>query len=85
MSNHIVESYPRVGMRLGICERPPKPPNWPSAMMRLKQHIWIIQIVGDVEKLIGDLLCARELPPSGVKQPQPCKRRPRSTELKLSR
>ena len=43
--------------------------------MRLKQQIWIIQVVSDFEKFVGDLLCARELPPTGAKQPQPCQRR----------
>jgi hypothetical protein len=44
-------------------------------MMCLEQNIWVIMDARNIEQLIGDVICPRELTSSDMEQPQSRKRR----------
>ena len=73
MSNLIIELHCGVDVQVCICKRPNKPSYWPGAVMCLKQNVWIIEVARNIEKLVCDFLCTRELSSRGAKQPQSSK------------
>ena len=49
VSNLVIEVHSGVYMDRRIFKVPPKPSNWPCAVMRLEQNIWVIKCARNIE------------------------------------